>query len=85
MAVALKYVTPQFIITGDGVATSVDLSLFDYPFVNMPKRIPSSVSFSGGGGNIASAAVNGSVLTLTFNSAFSGDSSLLIVCNFDMP
>lgn len=76
MAVTIEYITPAFRLTGDGVETGVSLSYLDYPFVNAPKNRAVSASLvQTGGGNISSVSLDKERVTLTFASAFSGQTS----------
>lgn len=73
MSTQIKFTTPIFHLTGDGVATSAKLSILEYPFIGIPKLRPASVIVTDGGDHIISASIDGSVIELTFDSAFSGD------------
>lgn len=85
MSVQIKFTTPAFHVVGDGVATSANLSTFEFPFGDAPKSRPLSVTVNDGGDHITSATVNGSLIVLTFDSAFSGDNgSSLLTVNYEV-
>lgn len=73
MAMQIKFTTPSFHLVGDGVATIVSLSIFEFPFVGAPNSRPVSVTVIDGGDHVISASVSDTLITLTFDSAFSGD------------
>lgn len=74
MTVQLEYRSATFKLIGDGVATTATLVTSDFPFLNAPHLTPASVVIvDDGGGKIASAAVQDSVVVLTFGSAYSGE------------
>ncbi len=79
MTVNLTYQSASFQVNGDGVSTSCSLSLDGHPFPGCPKvwRTASVSVNANGGGNIMSAAVNGTMVDLTFSSAFSGASGTI--------
>ncbi len=88
MAVNLICQSAGFQITGDGVATSCSLSLSGFPFLNCPKiwRAATVSVNANGNGNISAAAINGNMVDLTFNSAFSGASgNISLDFTFDLP
>lgn len=83
MAVEVKYSVPTFHIVGDGVATSVKLSVFQYPFSGAGTCRPSSVNLVDGGDHVTSASIESTLVVLNFDTAFSGDSGgLVLTLNF---
>ena len=74
MAALVRIITPQFYIVGDGVATSIQLSLSEAPFpANLPGK-PVAVAFRYTDANLSSISLDTppKTCTITFASAFSG-------------
>ena len=79
MAINIVSQSSAFQITGDGVATSCSIPLGAFPFANTPKewRAATASVNASGGGKIASASINGTMVDLSFSSAFSGASGTI--------
>lgn len=87
MSAQISVVSTSFDIHGDGVATEARLSVYGFPFPSIPGLTPSAVSAgSSGGGRVASVALDGTEIVLTFSSAFS-DTASGVSCRlyFDIP
>jgi hypothetical protein len=73
MSAQIKIQTPEFRVTGDGIATSMSMSLDKYPF---PANFPGSVAgvvYQTTDPNLGAITVGVRTCTIAFNSAFSGD------------
>jgi hypothetical protein len=78
MAVSIEYLSAFFKLTGDGSATSAQLSLLEYPFVGSPNGHPISAFINAdGGGHITAVSTSGNAVTLTFDSAFSSQTTAI--------
>lgn len=85
MSVQIKFTTPFFHLIGDGVATSANLSVFEYPFNGTGTSRPTSVALVDGGDHITSVSLDSTLIVLNFDTAFSGDSGgIVLSLNFQV-
>ena len=82
MSAQVKIQTPGFNITGDGVATSITLSLVAAPFpANFPGSV-ASVAYVSNDARLGAITVGVRTCTISFTSAFTGDVGLALFISY---
>lgn len=77
MAVVIKVITSEFVIFGDGIATSVTLPFTNLPFLKSVYGNITDISFHSFEPNLTSITFNANSCTINFNSAFIGQTGPL--------